>query len=206
MSEQDQPSPWTYQGRELTEDDLVGSSLVYWIFDETCHDPMTDGYVGITRNLERRLNQHKKSKKFPENFSSKVLFNGTPDECNLMENLLRPKWNIGWNSAPGGNFGFIKGGEPLPDNVKKKLSERGKASWTQERRKRHSDKLKGNQNAKGGKGKPKSEEHKLKIKESVTRARKEHPARPWTDEERRARSLMMKKIWRDKREAAGMDV
>lgn len=193
----DQP-PWTYNGEIITEDDLAGYAVVYWIFDETCYDIKNDGYVGVTRNLNRRLRQHSHSKRFPSNFEVRIIFKGIPNECHLLEKFLRPVWNIGWNKAPGGNFGFLGGGEPLPDNVKQKLSEVGKKSWTPERRDRHKKKLKGNQNARG-KGKPKSEEHKQKIKDSVTLAKKKNPPRRWTDEERQARSLMMKKIWEERR-------
>lgn len=120
--------------------DFTESSVVYWLFDETCVDPMTHGYIGITGRLRARLSSHRSKGRLPHRFSVKVLFEGSRAECFAFEERLRPKHQIGWNINPGGQNGYrlgavastrakvaaTKAGKPRPD-----LAEINRARWSQ---------------------------------------------------------------------------
>lgn len=133
-------------------------SVVYWLFSSnmTVSDILTQGYIGITNNPNRRRHEHKRNtERFPEH-DFRIIFQGTRVECLLIEEMLRPTKGIGWNSAPGGKNGIgygwvclkprtspMKGkhhteeakaklraanlGKPCPESKKEKL--RGRPSW-----------------------------------------------------------------------------
>jgi hypothetical protein len=73
--------------------------VVYWVKDETCVDPYTDGYVGITKHFKRRSRAH--LKRWPGK-EIMVLFEGTRAQCAHEESKYRPRPNIGWNGSNGG--------------------------------------------------------------------------------------------------------
>lgn len=118
----------------------VDTSVVYWLFDDTCRDPMTHGYIGITARLRARLSAHRSRGRLPTGFSVKVLFEGPRAECFAFEERLRPKHQVGWNINPGGQNGYRLGaaastrakvaatkvGKARPD-----LAEINKARWSQ---------------------------------------------------------------------------
>lgn len=79
----------------------TAEAAVYWLYDATCHNPYTDGYVGTTDNLEQRLSQHQRGP-LPAH-KAKILFQGTIKECQHKEEVYRPRENMGWNKARGGN-------------------------------------------------------------------------------------------------------
>ena len=90
---------------------------VYWIHLPHNTDINSEGYVGVSNNIKRRFSEHlndskKRNDKNP--FFSRVLqkhkyeiiqtiiFQGTEEGCYLLEELLRPIKNIGWNANKGG--------------------------------------------------------------------------------------------------------
>ena len=86
---------------------------VYWIHLPEHSDIFKEGYVGITKNIEKRINDHKKySKNYHlknafkkhDNMIVTVVFEGNRNDCYMIENLLRNVDKIGWNIAKGGLF------------------------------------------------------------------------------------------------------
>lgn len=90
---------------------------VYWLHLDTHTDPYSQGYVGITKNLEERLRAHKKNKRKThlyyaiqkykwESIRVTVLREFDSLESALeAESHYRPSLNIGWNSQRGGELG-----------------------------------------------------------------------------------------------------
>lgn len=81
--------------------------FVYWLFDEQCVSPETDGYVGVSSNMTRRLRRHRTER--DRVFSSIILFDGTEADCYALEKKLRPHPDIGWNLLAGGMAGAAFG-------------------------------------------------------------------------------------------------
>jgi NUMOD3 motif len=73
--------------------------FVYWLFDVTCSIPQTEGYVGVTNNMVRRLREHRRKR---SGFQSAILLEGSDEECFSLERDLRPRPSIGWNNGAGG--------------------------------------------------------------------------------------------------------
>lgn len=99
----------------LMVSDLINPHYLYWIKLKSHTDFLTEGYIGITYNFERRVLQHKLKarssvgkvyeilNKLPEeDVEFKVLVIGDEKYCRDLEYKLRPKPDIGWNSAQGG--------------------------------------------------------------------------------------------------------
>jgi hypothetical protein len=86
-------------------------SFVYWIYDNTCEDPITDGYVGVTEDVGRRLKAHKRKHPIIKTkiVDIQILYEGSRDECFTFEKGMRPLKSIGWNSAVGGSHGWRNG-------------------------------------------------------------------------------------------------
>jgi group I intron endonuclease len=90
---------------------------VYHISTELGRGPLLDkGYIGITKNPETRFLQHgwqrKKSNehlkyallKYKDSVQFTILASGLDFEAAcLLEEMLRPKENMGWNIAKGGS-------------------------------------------------------------------------------------------------------
>jgi hypothetical protein len=117
-------------------------SLVYWVYDETCKDILTDGYVGVTENLSVRMNGHKRKTEnlIGKDIKVKVVYEGSRKECFDKERKLRPKPGIGWNRAVGGSHGW-RDGFIHSSNTKEKMSN----MWTNERKAQlvHRNKIQG---------------------------------------------------------------
>jgi len=152
---------------------------VYWLYDETCVDPQTDGYIGITINFKRRMNAHRCSGKFP-NFQIMVLYEGSRDEARQIEFGLRSRWNIGWNKAPGG-------------------AECSSAAWNRGRPMSPEHKAKMIASKKGKKLGPCSQETKIKI----GLANKGKTRKPYTMEEKMKQSETAKRTMAKNRELYG---
>lgn len=81
---------------------------VYWIKKIDHIDVWSEGYVGVSINIQKRFQQHRRSKEvvgkaIRKYFTEmKILYEGTKTECVAMEILLRPRQKIGWNLATGG--------------------------------------------------------------------------------------------------------
>ena len=93
---------------------------LYWIRKQDHTDILTQGYVGITKNFENRMNDHKNLKKknhlycainkygWDNLLKTRILFDMDMESSLLMEGLYRPSENIGWNSQRGGFLGVNK--------------------------------------------------------------------------------------------------
>lgn len=93
------------------------SFAVYWIREATHGDIMTQGYVGVSgnvnqrfsshKNMERGTNQHLRRaiKKYGwDNLVKSVLLIADKDYCLDIERKLRPADKIGWNLTIGGGY------------------------------------------------------------------------------------------------------
>lgn len=84
--------------------------VVYWIHDASEVDVHTEGYVGVSGEFERRISSHRNGTANKNTFTAlqkpttciEIIFEGDESSCYAFEESLRPKWNIGWNFAPGG--------------------------------------------------------------------------------------------------------
>ena len=93
-------------------------TIIYWIHYPEHKDPLTEGYVGISQNLDSRLSGHRTTARSkPTNPMHKellgprahemitdIIFDGTSAECADEENRLRPEKYIGWNIDKGGKY------------------------------------------------------------------------------------------------------
>jgi hypothetical protein len=94
---------------------------LYWYHLDTHTDPYTQGYIGITNDLNRRHKEHKysadKSNKTYlcthftnainmhggiDNLRKDILHTASYEEICTLERNYRPELNIGWNIAVGG--------------------------------------------------------------------------------------------------------
>lgn len=89
------------------------SSVVYWIHLAEHTNILTEGYIGITNNLNARLRNHKSKKcnqhlanaitKYGwDNLVKEVILIAEESYCLMIESKLRAKDNIGWNIIAGG--------------------------------------------------------------------------------------------------------
>ena len=94
----------------------MANQYVYWIHTTLMDDPTAQGYVGVTNNVKRRITNHfsklRNNKHDNQHFQRAyhldddlvvdIIFEGTEEECYLMEQQLRPAKAIGWNINEGG--------------------------------------------------------------------------------------------------------
>lgn len=108
--------------KKYDEDSQEKDHVVYRICLESTTHKLSDGYIGVTSNYERRMNQHLNAltggihinKKLQSAFNSdshwmvgEVLYsNLTKEEAYLIEHRLRPYQFIGWNIEIGGIEGL----------------------------------------------------------------------------------------------------
>lgn len=161
-------------------------TLVYWIHCPEHKDILSQGYIGVTQNISRRLNEHQlftNNKHLTnawnkyEKIITSILLKGSEEYCYYIENLLRSKENIGWNIAIGGNkppMGKGNKGSKFTRNPfsaehkhKLKLAKIGNTNakgskYSDEIKKQMSIARKGKHNPHGSTG-PKSEEYKQKM-------------------------------------------
>jgi predicted GIY-YIG superfamily endonuclease len=107
---------------------------VYWIRKTEHKDMFSEGYIGITENMNYRMWRHKRCKtnahltnaikKYGWDLLVKdILLVADTNYCLEIEKKLRPTKNIGWNIAIGGGkpVGWELG-EKLPTWVKEKIA------------------------------------------------------------------------------------
>ena len=142
--------------------------LIYWIHSDHETNIETQGYVGITKNLTRRLKEHRRKPNFLDDRKADIFLYGDKLYCKQVEKSLRPKRNIGLNIAEGGGL--------PPNPLTKKLTslhkQRIKENMVGFKGRKHSQetKLKMSLSKKGRPGRVQSEETKRKI--STTQRRK----------------------------------
>ena len=87
--------------------------VLYWIHSRLHTDYNTQGYIGVTSNFKKRMQDHArksnphldnaKIKYGWSNLSKTILVSDLDEEAILLlEEMLRPKENIGWNVTVGG--------------------------------------------------------------------------------------------------------
>ncbi len=84
-------------------------TVVYWIFDETCRDVQSSGYVGVSKDAAHRFRAHLRNHRVPSNSQYVIVFEGSREDCFAYERKLRPQKNVGWNNAVGGAQGWRVG-------------------------------------------------------------------------------------------------
>lgn len=99
-----------------------GFACVYWIHTREHKNEFIEGYIGVSKNPNKRWIQHKtdaKRNKHPNNHLGnainkygndliyEVIFAGTEEQCFAYELELRPLPSIGWNLMSGGPVGKI---------------------------------------------------------------------------------------------------
>ena len=165
-------------------------SCVYWVRCADHTDLFTQGYIGVTSNFDRRMNEHYKKTenrhfKFAiekygwENLIKEQILIGSEDYCLEIEQKLRPTDKIGWNLVKGGGnpppaYGnnYKSGipswnkGIPMAEESAKKLSQSIKKLWEDpEYKQRMSNALKGRTSPmKGRKQSPESIEKNRQAK------------------------------------------
>lgn len=86
---------------------------VYWIHKQEHVDIKSEGYVGITKNLTKRISEHrggnsiigKALRKYKDDLIIEIVRGSiSVDEALCMEKDLRPKELIGWNICTGGGM------------------------------------------------------------------------------------------------------
>ncbi len=110
---------------------------VYWIKRLSHTNPLSEGYVGVSSNIEKRLMSHKKSKhrvgkairKYNVIVCGILCENLSEKEALTIERSYRPEENIGWNHAKGGGKPppckpGIKRGKEWHDKITKVNKER----------------------------------------------------------------------------------
>lgn len=79
------------------------------------NEDVSQGYIGVTRNIEARTRSHRHSKMLTSDREVVIIYRGTKEDCYNLEEELRPTDGIGWNVGKGGykTAGLIKQGQRL---------------------------------------------------------------------------------------------
>ena len=120
-------------------------TCVYWIRKVEHTNIYTEGYVGVSTNVERRwrehitearANRHPNSflcnainEHYPDSLIFEIVYLSNEDNCYNYEEMLRPKTNIGWNLRSGGPIGKMseEGRKAISNKtLGKKLTEKEK--------------------------------------------------------------------------------
>lgn len=116
---------------------IYNEAVIYWIHLTSHTDIYTQGYVGVSKNLDGRVTHHIRSltndthtnphlkyafKKYGwDKFVVDIFLCGEEEYCYMLENTLRSSKNIGWNISIGGHRGpgWQKGKKRDADTIKK---------------------------------------------------------------------------------------
>ena len=120
-------------------------TCVYWIRKVEHTNIYTEGYVGVSTNVERRwrelitearANRHPNSflcnainEHYPDNLIFEIVYLSNEDNCYNYEEMLRPETSIGWNLRSGGPVGKMseEGRKAISNKtLGKKLTEKEK--------------------------------------------------------------------------------
>jgi hypothetical protein len=97
--------------------------ILYWIKDPKHTEINFEGYVGITKDFQRRKKEHINSNRFPKNSEYIIIYEGTKRECKRKEYELRPFSKIGWNLQRGGMLPPDHTGVRRSENTRRLISE-----------------------------------------------------------------------------------
>lgn len=141
---------------------MLNECIVYWIHNKSETDIKKQGYVGVTKNLKRRIKEHSRKSNFLENRIVDIFLCGEKEYCKEIEYQLRPKKYIGLNIAAGGGI--------PPDVTGIKRSEKTKILMSQNnigmKGKKHTEETKRKMSeSRKGFGTPHTEETKKKLSE-----------------------------------------
>lgn len=130
--------------------------LIYWIHYKDHTDPYTQGYIGVTNNLDRRLYEHASTHSKCKHVKNR-LNNGAVvtilhyvtslDEVLYLEEKYRPSDNIGWNICKGGGYPPKQTGEFLDTN---RLVGEDRTEAQKNAAKNHSERMKGSKSWNSG--------------------------------------------------------
>lgn len=106
---------------------------VYWVRKPEHNDPYNEGYIGISNNVDRRIQEHKRVTNTiiynALNYNQVIIdilhTNINKKEAILLETEYRPSERIGWNICPGGG---------MPPSNKGKPSKLKGKKWTDEQK------------------------------------------------------------------------
>lgn len=125
--------------------------LLYCVYaigiKENLNPPYEKCYIGVTSNLTRRWKKHTQSSytigkyirqhKLNQQDNFIVIFEGTEDECFLVEEIYRPSPNIGLNEASGGKGGYTVYNKERNEKISLKVKEsRKRKIWTTHKNRR----------------------------------------------------------------------
>ena len=91
-------------------------ATVYWVHLPKHNDMFSQGYIGVSANIKKRITQHKhKFKEYANQLIIDTILIAEKSYCYLIEKSLRPSKNIGWNKAIGGYRNNSMIGEENPN-------------------------------------------------------------------------------------------
>jgi hypothetical protein len=162
------------------------ANSVYWIHHKDHTDMFSQGYIGVSKNAERRWEQHFKrsgnaylknsiNKYGWDNLVKEIILISDKDYCFDIEKKLRPFASIGWNIVEGGGNpplakkGMNSGkpswnkGIPCNDETKKQISTKVAELWDNQEYREHMSNIHKGQKS-GMKGKKHSSESLEKMR------------------------------------------
>jgi group I intron endonuclease len=193
---------------------LYNEASIYWIHLVEHTDIYTQGYVGVSKNMDRRINDHirKLTTNTHTNPHLKYAFNkygwekvvvdifwcGEEKYCYVLENTLRPSKNIGWNITIGGHRGpgWPKGKKQSEATKKKAKSTRLKRYGDRKllREEERRELVHANKEARKKKNLEKQEEHKKAVAQrKLNRSQESLAKKEKLKKERLAASIVLKK-------------
>ena len=160
----------------------IYTHYLYWIHLPEHTDYTKEGYIGVTNNPIRRLNEHRNASKnrndknpyfgrilnkYKDTVIQTILISDTEENCYKQEELLRPKKNIGWNANKGGNKPPSKlGWKPNEATLKKRSASLKRIPRNEIWKKNLLEAKQGAKNGMYGKKIPCSETRALSISQS----------------------------------------
>jgi predicted GIY-YIG superfamily endonuclease len=103
---------------------------VYWIHKKDHTDIFSDGYIGVSNNIEKRFSKHKAQANTGKHINpmfanaikkhgwntlvKEIILIADKKYCLAIESKLRNTKEIGWNIAPGGGMPDVKFGDKNP--------------------------------------------------------------------------------------------
>jgi hypothetical protein len=94
-------------------------AVLYWLRLPEHTDMFSQGYVGVTSHIEKRLRSHKhRFKSIWDKVVVEQLLVSTENYCFFIEQKLRPSRLIGWNKSIGGNKNNVMLGKDNPNTGK----------------------------------------------------------------------------------------